>query len=42
MVEAVSERIRGGDAWVLPLSTSLQVAGTLDAIADVAAATPGS
>ncbi|HYN55621.1 MAG TPA: Gfo/Idh/MocA family oxidoreductase [Motilibacterales bacterium] len=33
MVEAVSERVRGGDAWVLPLSTSLAVAATVDAIA---------
>jgi D-xylose 1-dehydrogenase (NADP+, D-xylono-1,5-lactone-forming) len=33
MVEAVSGRIRGRDDWVLPLSTSLSVARTLDAIA---------
>jgi len=33
MVEAVSAKIRGDDAWVLPLSTSAQVAATLDAIA---------
>ncbi len=32
MVEAVSARIRGGDEWVLPLSTSLAVARTLDAV----------
>ena len=30
MVESVSSRIRGGDDWVLPLSTSLEVARTLD------------
>jgi hypothetical protein len=33
MVEAVSARIRGEDAWVLPLSTSEAVAAALDAIA---------
>ncbi len=33
MVEAVSARIRGTDAWVLPLSTSYAVAAVLDAIA---------
>jgi predicted dehydrogenase len=33
MLEAVSARIRGEDAWVLPLSTSAAVAATLDAIA---------
>ncbi len=33
MVEAVSARIRGEDAWVLPLGTSHAVAATLDAIA---------
>jgi D-xylose 1-dehydrogenase (NADP+, D-xylono-1,5-lactone-forming) len=33
MVEAVSARIRGEDAWVLPLATSAAVATTLDAIA---------
>ena len=33
MVEAVSDRIRGGDSWVLPLSTSLAVAAAVDAIA---------
>lgn len=38
MVEAVSARIRGEDAWVLPLSTSAVVAATLDQIA----ATPTS
>ena len=38
MVEAVSARIRGEDAWVLPLSTSALVATTLDQIA----ATPTS
>jgi predicted dehydrogenase len=32
MVEAVSERSSGQDAWVLPLSTSAGVAATLDAI----------
>lgn len=37
MVEAVSRRIRGDDAaWVLPLSTSLEVARTIDAIRDLA------
>jgi D-xylose 1-dehydrogenase (NADP+, D-xylono-1,5-lactone-forming) len=39
MVEAVSARIRGEDAWVLPLDTSEAVAATLDAIA---ATTPAS
>jgi predicted dehydrogenase len=33
MVEAVSARIRGAGAWVLPLDTSASVAATLDAIA---------
>jgi hypothetical protein len=33
MIEAVSARIRGEDAWVLPLDTSMAVAATLDAIA---------
>ena len=33
MIEAVSARIRGEDAWVLPLDTSEAVAATLDAIA---------
>ncbi|HSO03602.1 MAG TPA: Gfo/Idh/MocA family oxidoreductase [Candidatus Limnocylindrales bacterium] len=33
MVEAVSARIRGEDAWVLPLVTSAAVAATVDAIA---------
>ncbi len=32
MIEAVSARIRGEAAWVLPLSTSWAVAATLDAI----------
>jgi predicted dehydrogenase len=36
MVEAVSARIRGEDAWVLPLGTSHAVAATLDAIAATA------
>ena len=36
MVEAVSARIRGEDAWVLPLDTSAAVAATLDAIAATA------
>lgn len=36
MVEAVSARVAGEDAWVLPLSTSLSVARTLDAITEVA------
>jgi predicted dehydrogenase len=39
MVEAVSARIRGEDAWILPLDTSQAVAATLDAIA---AAVPAS
>ncbi|HYO19839.1 MAG TPA: Gfo/Idh/MocA family oxidoreductase, partial [Dermatophilaceae bacterium] len=39
MVEAVSARIRGADAWVLPLATTESVAATLDAIA---AASPPS
>jgi predicted dehydrogenase len=34
MIEAVSARIRGEEAWVLPLATTEAVAGTLDAIAD--------
>ena len=38
MVEAVSARIRGEDAWVLPLDTSEAVAGVLDAIAAMPAA----
>jgi predicted dehydrogenase len=33
MVEAVSARIRGEDAWVLPLATSQSVAAALDSIA---------
>jgi predicted dehydrogenase len=33
MIEAVSARIRGEVAWVLPLDTSMAVAATLDAIA---------
>ncbi len=33
MLEAMSARVRGDDAWLLPLSTSWQVAATLDAIA---------
>jgi predicted dehydrogenase len=32
MVEAVSARIRGGSDWVLPLTTSLHVARTMDAV----------
>ena len=36
MVEAVSVRARGGDAWVLPLGTSLAVARCLDEVATVA------
>ena len=39
MIEAVSARIRGEDAWVLPLATSAAVAATLDAIADLPSAT---
>lgn len=37
MIEAVSRRVQGDDAWVLPLSTSLAVASALDAIARTAA-----
>jgi D-xylose 1-dehydrogenase (NADP+, D-xylono-1,5-lactone-forming) len=33
MIESVSARIRGADAWVLPLATTAAVAATLDAIA---------
>ena len=36
MLEAVSARIRGAEAWVLPLATSQRVAATLDSIADAA------
>jgi predicted dehydrogenase len=32
MVEAVSARVRGGDAYVVPVEESVAVAGTLDAI----------
>jgi predicted dehydrogenase len=32
MVEAMSDRVRGGEAWVLPLSTSLAVAHALDGV----------
>jgi predicted dehydrogenase len=35
MIEAVSARIRGEAAWVLPLDTSMAVAATLDAIAAI-------
>jgi predicted dehydrogenase len=38
MVDAVSRRVRGEDAWVLPLSTSLAVARAVDAAARLAAA----
>jgi predicted dehydrogenase len=38
MVEAVSARILGEDAWVLPLSTSLAVAGVVDEVARLSAA----
>jgi xylose dehydrogenase (NAD/NADP) len=37
MVEAVSARILGRDAWVLPLTTSLAVARTVDDVSRVAA-----
>lgn len=37
MVEAVSARVGGHDAWVLPLTTSAAVARALDAIAAAAA-----
>ncbi len=36
MVEAVSRRSRGDEAWVLPLSTSLAVASAVDEVARVA------
>jgi xylose dehydrogenase (NAD/NADP) len=36
MVESVSARAEGQDAWVLPLSTSLAVAGTLDEVSKAA------
>ena len=36
MVSAVSARVRGDDAWVLPLSTSYDVALVLDAITSAA------
>jgi hypothetical protein len=36
MVEAVSARILGRDAWVLPLTTSLAVARTVDDVSRVA------
>jgi predicted dehydrogenase len=32
MVEAVSDRVAGGDSWVVPLEESLRVASVLDAI----------
>jgi hypothetical protein len=38
MVQAVSARILGEDAWVLPLSTSLAVAGVVDEVARLSAA----
>jgi len=37
MVEAVSSRVAGEDAWVLPLSASLATAHTLDAVRSEAA-----
>jgi len=40
MIEAVSARVRGEDAWVLPLDTSADVAAALDAIA-ATTPTPG-
>ncbi len=40
MVEAVSRRIRGEACWVLPLSASLAVAATLDAITGHPGANP--
>lgn len=39
MIEAVSARVRGEDAWVLPLATSVAVAAALDAIAARSSAT---
>ena len=38
MVEAVSRVTTGADAWVLPLSTSLAVARTVDDVARAAGA----
>ena len=38
MLEAVSARVLGADAWVLPLSASLAVARTIDTVRKVAAA----
>ena len=37
MVDAVSDRVRGGAEWVLPLESSLEVARVLDAIREKAA-----
>jgi predicted dehydrogenase len=37
MVDAVSSRVRGGDDWVLPLTTSLEVARVLDDVREKAA-----
>jgi predicted dehydrogenase len=39
MVEAVSARVTGEDAWVLPLETSLAVARAVDLVAHTAATT---
>ena len=36
MVAAMSDRVAGDDAWVLPLSASSAVAATLDAVVDAA------
>jgi D-xylose 1-dehydrogenase (NADP+, D-xylono-1,5-lactone-forming) len=37
MVDAVSERAAGGDAWVLPLTTSLAVATVVDRVREASA-----
>ena len=34
MVEAVSERIQGADAWVIPMEESRTVAACLDRLED--------
>ena len=37
MVDAVSDRVSGGDSWVLPMSDSLAVARAVDLVRDAAA-----
>ena len=37
MVDAVSDRAAGGDAWVLPLDTSLAVATVVDRVREASA-----